>query len=302
MMSNLMLLHGENLELLNGIMIKCPKVYDVLELEKLKILNKSKFPEESFGDYNDYVQILTSTSLDVADILWFDMQIWYEDIKSEWNFFVQKSILNKKMIDVFLEVEIGEKKLNIKKQAVTIDKLYRDSLNYFLGLSGEYVLLDITSENKDTQVVMCNVQKNELNEYIIDDNNIRFTEVLYYSLLDYLKKINWMIKKYMFLDGGAKYAKRYILKEEYKQRNKKNNNEKYYVSFDSIISSLIAKGINYNDIWNFPVYLVYDLYYRNIKIDDWKNTMDALHNGCIDTTKNPINWDQLNWGSVINLN
>ena len=46
--------------------------------------------------------------------------------------------------------------------------------------------------------------------------------------------------------------------------------------------------------------MIYELYYRYIKIDDWKNTMQALHSGCIDTKKNPIEWEKINWSSVIN--
>ena len=290
-LSNLCLLHGDELTLINGLKVKHPILSDIVKLDK----------KDSVYTYNDYVQALTSTKLDVADILWCEMEIWYEDIKKEWDFFLQKCILNKKIVDVFIEAQIGDEIINIKQQAVAIDDLYRDSLNYFLNLNGEYVLLDINSDNKDEkQIVLCNIQMNQLGQYIIDDKNIKFTENFYNEILIYLKKISWKQDEYLFLKGGSKYAKKYILKEQYKKRNKKKE-EKYYVTLDSIISSEIAKGVRYEDIWSYPIYVVYDLYYRNIKINEWQNTMDALHSGCIDTDKNPIDWEKINWGSIINL-
>ena len=290
--STLRLLHGDGIKLINGLEIKHPRLSDIIELERLCV-------SENDYNYNDYVKTLTSTRIDVADILWCEMQIWYEDIKTEWEFFIQKCILNKTVMDVFFEAELDGKIIRVKKQAVAIDKIYRDALNFFLGLSGEYILLDI-NEGEIQQIVLCNVQENEFKQYIVDNNNIKFTETLYDITLKYLKKINWITSEYMFLDGGSKGAKQYILKNQYKQR-KNIKVDKYYVSLDSIVSSEIAKGTRYEDIWNYPIYLVYDLYYRNIKINEWQNTMDALHNGCIDTEKNPIEWEKVNWGSVINI-
>ena len=36
-----------------------------------------------------------------------------------------------------------------------------------------------------------------------------------------------------------------------------------------------------------------------VKIEEYNNTMSALYAGGIDTKKNPINWDKINWSSVI---
>ena len=291
-MSTLRLLYGDGLKLINGIEVKHPKLSDIVELER-KCISDNDY------NYNDYIKALTSTRIDVADILWCEMQIWYEDIKTEWEFFIQKCILNKKVMNIFFEAELDGKIIKVEKQAVAIDKIYRDALNFFLGLSGEYVLLDI-NETDIPQIVLCNVQENKLKQYIVSKDNVKFTENLYDTTLKYLKKINWITSEYMFLKGGSKGAKQYILKNQYKSRTKIKV-DKYYVSLDSIISSEIAKGTRYQDIKEYPIYLIYDLYYRNVKINEWQNTMDALHNGCLDTEKNPIEWEKVNWGSVINL-
>ena len=46
--------------------------------------------------------------------------------------------------------------------------------------------------------------------------------------------------------------------------------------------------------------MIYDLYRRLSKVDEYNGTMRALYSGCIDTKKNPINWDKVNWAAIIN--
>ncbi len=71
------------------------------------------------------------------------------------------------------------------------------------------------------------------------------------------------------------------------------------LSFASIVSSLIAQIGNCHDIWDYPIYTLYDQYHRYNKIEEFHNTMMAYANGNIDTEKNPIDWDKINWASVI---
>jgi hypothetical protein len=66
------LLRGCPLELSEGVCVKHPTLDEVISSPK----------------YYEYLSLILTTSLDVADVLWFEHNIWYEDIKSEWSFFV----------------------------------------------------------------------------------------------------------------------------------------------------------------------------------------------------------------------
>ena len=78
-MNELCLLHGDNLKLTDEVQIIHPK------LERMKEIDLDK--------YNEYLSTMISTSMDIADILWVKHKVFYKDIKSEWDFFVQKSVV-----------------------------------------------------------------------------------------------------------------------------------------------------------------------------------------------------------------
>ena len=77
-MNALCLLRGDNLKLTDEVQIIHPKLKQMTEID----LDK----------YNEYLSTMISTSMDIADILWVKHKVFYKDIKSEWDFFVQKSV------------------------------------------------------------------------------------------------------------------------------------------------------------------------------------------------------------------
>lgn len=268
--------------------------------DKVSVIHPTPSDIESIGyiQYCEYVSALSSTSRDVADILWYDMNIWYEDIKDEWDFFLQKCIseFNEVSVRIYDKDTDG---VFVEEKCVSIGSIYRDALNFFLRLSGEYVVLTQTIGNVK-QTILLNVVSCEDSENVFsfNDQSFKFTKFFYEQVAQFIDSINWTTRDYDYLKGGTKYAKKVILKEDYRKRNKKK--KRALVTFDSILSSLVAKGCSYNEIWGYPIYVIYDLYYRFYKIDEYSNTMQALHSGCIDTKKNPVNWDKINWSSVIN--
>lgn len=274
--------------------IKNPKLNEIIDLE-----------EKEIGLYYKYLYSLVSTSLDVADILLCEADIWYEDIKDEWEFFLQKVMSdNPKKIKIVIktENEMGISEIVVDGNAV--NDLYRDSLNFFFNTDGEYIIWG--NKGKDTnlsnEIYLVNVKqrtkknKNEEDSFLFDELNFKFTSHFYNIMLDVLRKENWIKLDYDFLKGGSNYAKKYILKQEYKKRSKK---QKITIDLSSIISSLVAKGQRYEDLLNYSIYLIYDLYYRLVKIDEWDNTMIALNSGCLDTKKHPINFEKINWAAII---
>lgn len=281
-LDNLSLLRGRNLKLTDDVFVIHPSLGDIEEI--------------GYEKYSEYLFTLISTSLDVADILWFEMEIWYEDIKSEWDFFIQKSLSRDRFVTVKIIDSFG--KLNrVEDNCLTIEPLYRDTLNFFLGLNGEYIVLEQQIDNVP-QMVIYNIKSDKYGDYYVDNKCFKFTNFFYEITTDFLKKINWITLEYDFVNGGNKRAKKYILKNNYNAR-KRNKEKKSNITLDSVVSSLITRQQDAVHIWDYSIYLVYSVYYRLVKIDEYKNTVNALYSGCIDTKKNPINWEKINWSSII---
>lgn len=280
-MDKLSLLKGNALRLTDELSIRNITLGEIIDI--------------GYDKYIDYLSTMISSSLDVADILWYEMQIWYEDIKDEWTFFLQKSINEKELIDVYFYE--NNNIVYIEKDCMCISKMYEDALNFFFQLNGKYIVLE-KKNGESSQLILCNVKLNEKNKYTLESSSFKFTKYLYELLIPFLKEINWINDYYDFTHGGNKRAKKTILLHHYNSRHSKHR-KMSYITLDSIVSSLISSGHNFKDIWDYPIYLIYDQYYRTIKINEYNNTINALYNGCIDTKKNPINWEKINWSAVI---
>ena len=274
------LMRGSSLKLTNNVSFKHPTLGEIEEI--------------GYSKYSNYVSLLSSDVIDVADILWCESGIWYEDIKSNYDFFVQSHLSDKSICVKFIDSQ--NRVVKIADKCVVLDGYCKEALNYFLGLDGEYVVLIQGKENKE-QTVLYNVKQDETGNYCLTENSFKLTEFFYDICSQILKDVNYI--KVGDLDGtkgGTKRAKKYILKNIYKQRKKKH---KANVTLESIISSLIAKGTSFEEIWKLPIYMVYNLYYRQVKIVDYNDTVLAYYNGCIDTKNHPVNWNKINWSSVI---
>lgn len=298
-MNNLSLQRGRGLFLNAKYSVKHPTLGEIENLDYDKY-EQGLVSEYGYDKYNQLLYALILNSKDLADILWFENQIWYEDIKSEWDFFIQRALAQTKIIEVDMNIE----DIQGRTKAIAIDGNIKEALNFFLDIDGEFILIEKAIENSDQyQIILCNAQYKEqyINEngdsitvYDVDENSFKFTELYYNKVVEFLKQINWINIEYDFVKGGTRNAKIYILKNLYKKRNKI---KKQSIDISTINSSVIAKGKQ--DTWAMPIYAFYDCYYRLVKIEEYNNTMSALYAGGIDTKKNPINWDKINWSSVI---
>lgn len=251
------------------------------------------------GDNEDkyalYLSLLTSISLDIADILWVEQNVWYEDIKSEWMFFLEKCSIESTPVVTYKVLDDGLKTMPHK--TIMINREYGNALKYFTRQPSTFVIEE--DDNKNIILVCATIDANGM--FFYDSNSFVFSEHSYIMCRQFLKRINWSAsKEYNVVKGGTKYAKKYILENEYKIRmddlKKKRESS---VTLDSITSSLMAKGISVTEIWNMPIYLVYNLYYRYIQFANWDGTTTALYTGNIDTKKHPVNWTKINWSKVI---
>ena len=279
-MEQLNLFLGDDLILTDTIRIKHTTLKDIKEC--------------GHDTYSKYITDLVTEPVDVADVLWCEGKIWYEDIKSAWDFFLQRAIFDSKPKPVGF-IDDGEL-IYTEDECLFVNEEIRNALNYFLNLKCEYIILSITKDDTKQNVIYSLDWSEKFGLYILKKDCFKFTEYHYNIAKDYLRDINWFHPEYEFTHGGNKKAKKYILEYDYKKRKKKNRET---VTLESIVSSLVARGQPYSEVINYPIYVVYNQYYRLVKVDEYQNTIHALYSGCLDTKKNPINWEKINWSSII---
>ena len=222
-MNNLSLQRGRGLFLNKNCTVNHPTLGEIENLD-YDLYEQGLVNEYGYDKYSQLLYSLILNSKDLADIMWFENEVWYEDIQNEWDFFIQRTLACTKIIDVDMNLEDIQ---GITK-ALAIDGIIKEALNFFLGLQGEFVLIEKAIDNSDQyQVILCNAKfKEEIidennekhNIYFVNKNSFKFTELYYNKTVDFLKKINWINIEYDFVKGGTKNAKIYILKNLYKKR------------------------------------------------------------------------------------
>lgn len=279
-MKHVDLIRGRPLKLTDKVYVKHPTLADVCDLDK----------------YENYTYIMMITSDDIADVMWHNSKKLYTDIKSEWLFFIQKALISARGSDVYV---VDNDVYRIDSNCVLINSDYRDALNYFLSLDCEYMVMTVgTGDNEQITLRSLNRDGNML---IFNKDNFQFTESFYLQMVEYLRQINGYHPDYYWKKCPTKRGKKMLLEQEYRRReSREKNNRKSNVDLGSLVSALIARGQPYKEIWDYPIYMIYDLYRRLSKVDEYNGTMRALYSGCIDTKKNPINWDKVNWAAIIN--
>ena len=279
-MKHVDLIRGRPLKLTDKVYVKHPTLADVCDLDK----------------YENYTYIMMITSDDIADVMWHNSKKLYTDIKSEWLFFIQKALIGARGSDVYV---VDNNVYRIDSNCVLINSDYRDALNYFLSLDCEYMVMTVgTGDNEQITLRSLNREGNML---IFNKDNFQFTESFYLQMVEYLRQINDYHPDYYWKKCTTKRGKKMLLEQEYRRReSREKNNRKSNVDLGRLVSALIARGQPSDKIWDYPIYLIYDLYRRLSKVDEYNGTMRALYSGCIDTKKNPINWDKVNWAAIIN--
>lgn len=290
-MNALQLYCGRPLKLAENVYVEHPKLD--------KLLNNVG-EKDAYSEYMKNLALITTQSKDIADILWVENKIWYEDIKSEYEFFIQECLADSTSNNVF--IRDGEVVSEMDDECVVINNDMSNALNYFLNLDGKWIVLGRTIGD-NIQMFLLSV-KCENDKLYIESGSVKFNEQTYHILVEYLRDVNWIHPKYEFLKGATKKAKKIILQRNYEEReyearkNKSRNKEQE--DFQCILSCLVTfKIFSYEELFSKPIYVIYDSYFRYIQADNYRNTMDALYSGCIDTKKNPIDMNKIHWSSII---
>lgn len=291
-MNALQLYSGRPLKLAENVYVEHPKVNKLFSDDVGK---------DVYSEYMKNLTLIITQSKDIADILWVENKIWYEDIKSEYEFFIQECLADSTSNNVF--IRDGELVSEKDEECIVINNDMSNALNYFLNLDGKWIVLGRTIGG-NTQIVLLSV-KCENDKLYIESDSVKFNEQTYHILVEYLKDVNWIHPKYEFLKGATKKAKKIILQRNYEEREyearKNKSRDKEQEDFQCILSCLVTfKIFSYEELFSKPIYVIYDSYFRYIQADNYRNTMDALHSGCIDTKKTPIDINKIHWSSIIN--
>lgn len=291
-MNALQLYSGRPLKLAENVYVEHPKVNKLFSDDVGK---------DVYSEYMKNLTLIITQSKDIADILWVENKIWYEDIKSEYEFFIQECLADSTSNNVF--IRDGELVSEKDEECIVINNDMSNALNYFLNLDGKWIVLGRTI-GRNTQIFLLSV-KCENDKLYIESDSVKFNEQTYHILVGYLKDVNWIHPKYEFLKGATKKAKKIILQRNYEEREyearKNKSRDKEQEDFQCILSCLVTfKIFSYEELFSKPIYVIYDSYFRYIQADNYRNTMDALHSGCIDTKKTPIDINKIHWSSIIN--
>ena len=291
-MNALQLYSGRPLKLAENVYVEHPKVNKLFSDDVGK---------DVYSEYMKNLTLIITQSKDIADILWVENKIWYEDIKSEYEFFIQECLADSTSNNVF--IRDGELVSEKDEECIVINNDMSNALNYFLNLDGKWIVLSRTIGG-NTRIFLLSV-KCENDKLYIESDSVKFNEQTYHILVEYLKDVNWIHPKYEFLKGATKKAKKIILQRNYEEREygarKNKDRDKEQEDFQCILSCLVTfKIFSYEELFSKPIYVIYDSYFRYIQADNYRNTMDALHSGCIDTKKTPIDINKIHWSSIIN--
>ena len=132
-MNALQLYSGRPLKLAENVYVEHPKVN--------KLLNNIG-GKDAYSEYMKNLALITTQSKDIADILWVENKIWYEDIKSEYEFFIQECLADSTSNNVF--IRDGEVVSEMDDECVVINNDMSNALNYFLNLDGKWIVLGRT--------------------------------------------------------------------------------------------------------------------------------------------------------------
>lgn len=293
-MNALQLYSGRPLKLAENVYVEHPKVNKLFS---------DVGEKDVYSEYMKNLTLIVTQSKDIADILWAENKIWYEDIKSEYEFFIQECLADSTSNNVL--IRDGELVSEMDEECIVINNDMSNALNYFLNLDGKWIVLGRTIED-NIQMFLLSV-KCENDKLYIESDSVKFNEQAYHILVEYLRDVNWIHPEYEFLKGATKKAKKVILQRNYEEREyearKNKSRDKEQEDFQCILSCLVTfKIFSYEELFSKPIYVIYDSYFRYIQADNYRNTMDALHSGCIDTKKNPIDLEKIHWSSIIGNN
>ena len=291
-MNALQLYSGRPLKLAENVYVEHPKVNKLFS---------DVGEKDVYSEYMKNLTLIITQSKDIADILWVENKIWYEDIKSEYDFFIQECLSESTSDNV--SIRDGELVSENDEECIVINNDMSNALNYFLNLDGKWIVLGRTI-GENTQIFLLSV-KCENDKLYIESDSVKFNEQTYHILVEYLRDINWIHPEYKFLKGATKKAKKVILQRNYEEREyearKNKSRDKEQEDFQCILSCLVTfKIFSYEELFSKPIYVIYDSYFRYIQAANYRTTMDALHSGCIATNKNPIDINKIHWSSIIN--
>lgn len=235
--------------------------YNITERLSIKHPKLSEIIGIGQDKYNEYVSALTLSTVYVADILYQDFNMWYTDI-SDWELFINN----------FIAEYEGKG-----------EKIIKSSLLFFTNMTFEPM------KDKNNNIVLYNKKK-----------DVILNEFSFNIMVQFIKEINYINEPEIYTQlrkAGSKGTAKYIIQQISKKRKIKEKNS---IDLQSISSSLMWKSGIGEEIFNYPIYRIYEGYERLNALDNWDKTVTAYYAGTIDTEKTKINFEKINWSKILN--
>lgn len=247
LMDRLSLYKGRPLILEKGVTIRHPTLNEIEQLGS--------------ETYRQYIHTLTLFSIDIADVLWCEMKIWYKDV-TPWNLFVQLVITNPSCLN---------------------------ALEWFCNQP--VAIYEDPNANFD-------IQKLQL---FLPDSQYFINEHTYMYISQFLRQINYISPPQLNNDvekAGNKLTAAYLLEKQYARR-KREIKSSVQIDLASIVSLEQWEGKKGEEIWSFPIYRIYEGYMRLNLSDNYHKTMGMYYSGNLDLSKSKIDLEKLNWSQII---
>jgi hypothetical protein len=239
------------------------KSYPIDKNINLKIPTLDEIDNMGYDTYKSHLSILLSRNVDIADVLYYKYDIWYEDVSS--------------MHVVFAYAG------------------WKEALEFFTGISNLQ-----QAQDKNGDLFITNYYDGIDNSLIININEKVMDEIR--EVLREIHLIG-KTKHPLEQAKSKFVKKTILRRQDYDRNKGEHERFKDKITLSSIIESMAwrseSSGLNIFNIWELTISQLYSGYKRICKQDKYKYIMTGLYNGSLDLQKANINIENEFWANLV---
>ena len=235
------------------------KVYPVSDKINIKLYTLNEIYDIGFDVYDEHLSILLMRNYDIADILYFDYNIWYEDVTP---------------FEVLLK-----------------NKMWKEALEFFTGIDN----LILATEDEGAKYISNYTPNIKSEDLIIIDEEILLKIQNIIRVIHYRKKE----KHDLDSKKTSKFVKiKIIERQKYDRTKDKKKRFKPKIDLSSMIIALTWRAESAGiDIWNLNMWELHTGFYQVTQNDKYQKTVSALLNGKLDKKK--VNLNNEFWANIL---
>ncbi|MEY8365738.1 hypothetical protein AALA22_08860 [Anaerovoracaceae bacterium 41-7] len=152
-------------------------------------------------------------------------------------------------------------------------------------LFGEFDFSKLSFKTDETEV------------FLEGKNGVVIDRVIYELIVHHIRELNGLKRNYKV--AGNKKARRFYMEEERKileRKIKENAGKPPESTLEPLISALVNNAdfkYDYTNVWSLPIYTLFDSAKRISKIVNYRNLMNGIYTGNVDSKKIPKK--QMDW-------